>query len=379
MFHVKHFTIRTFVRYIFRSMVFIMGNNVNEIFSFELDQLEQIVAEFGQPRYRAKQLYEWLHTHNARSYHDMTNLPKQLRERLIEVYPIESSSVIEERVSQDLSRKFVLKLPDNNLIETVGILSPESNHLTVCFSTQVGCSMGCIFCATGRECFTRNISSQEIIDQILTVHDAFGMRISNLVAMGQGEPFLNYDNLLEALRRANSNQGLNIGARHITISTCGILDGIIRLADEPEQFTLAISLHSAIQSKRNQLIPRLSNQPLDELHDALVSYQDKKGRRITFEYILIDGVNCSKKDLDALIEYCSGLFCHINLIPLNCIDDLPYIAPDNKIIYSWEHELNSHGISATVRNSKGSDIAGACGQLKNSLDNVSRETLSTQK
>lgn len=344
-----------------------MRSTTNEIYSFDLERLENLLAELGQPTYRAQQIYEWLHTHNVASYSEMTNIPKLLRDQLAESFPLAKAEVLTERTSKDLSRKFVLELPDGARTETVGILSPEGDRLTVCFSTQVGCSMGCVFCATGQEGFTRNLSAQEMVDQIVTVRNAFDMRVSNLVAMGQGEPFLNYDNLLEALRRANTDEGLGIGARHITVSTCGIMDGINKFATEPEQFTLAISLHSAIQSKRNQLMPRLSNQPLDELHKALAEYQNKKRRRITFEYSLIDGINTSEEDLEALITYCDGLFCHINLIPLNAIDGSPFAAPDKEIISSWEKKLNARGISTTVRNSKGSDIAGACGQLKNSL------------
>lgn len=344
-----------------------MTGNLNKIYSFDISQLELILNELNQPKYRAKQIYEWLHSHNANSYSEMTNIPKNLRDQLEEKFPIASSEIITEKISQDSSRKFLLKLHDNNLIETVGILSHVDNRLTVCFSTQVGCTMGCVFCATGQECFTRNISSQEVIEQILTVQNSFGMRVSNLVAMGQGEPFLNYDNLLQALRRANSDEGIHIGARHITVSTCGIIDGIKRFSNEPEQFNLAISLHSAIQSKRNRLMPRLSNQPIDALHEAIASYQQKKRRRITLEYIMIDCINSSKEDLEALIHYCDGIFCHINLIPLNAIENSGFSSPDNETIYSWEKELNSKGISTTIRNSKGSDISGACGQLKNSV------------
>lgn len=343
-------------------------SSTNEIFSYELTQLESLLAELGQPPYRAKQVYEWLHKHNVVSYDEMSNLPKDLRDWLTEHFPITKTEIIKENASTDLSRKFLLEHPDKTRTETVGIVSPDNNRLTVCFSTQVGCSMGCTFCATGQEGFTRNLTVQEIINQIITVKNAFDMRVSNLVAMGQGEPFLNYDNLIQAIRRANTDEGLGVGARHITVSTCGILNGINRFANEPEQFTLAVSLHSAIQSKRNQLMPRLANQPLSDLHNALAAYLDKKHRRITFEYTLIDGINSTEKDLAALIEYCEGLFCHINLIPLNAIDNSIYLPPDKETIYKWEKALNAEKITTTIRNSRGSDIAGACGQLKNILN-----------
>lgn len=378
------------------------------IYTYSLADLESFCAESNIPRFRAKQLYEWIHTHNATSYNQMTNLPKALREQLAEVFPLSQTHVIEKQISIDATRKFLLALADGELVETVGIPSnpthenvsretflsqnssdsllddrscislpsdspaaPSSSldRLTVCFSTQVGCGMGCVFCATGSEGFSRNLSAQEMVDQAVIVQRDFQHRISNIVAMGQGEPFLNYDNLLVALRRFNTDEGFQIGARHITISTCGIIDGIQRFAQEPEQFTLAISLHSAIQSKRDRIMPALARQPLQNLKKAIQEYISIKNRRVTFEYLLLDGINDGEEDLLALVEFCSGLLCHINLIPFNETGGA-FRGVSQSYMRSWVDYLESHHISTTIRNSKGADISGACGQLKN----VSRET-----
>lgn len=349
-----------------------------DIYSYSLAELESIFAELKLPKYRAKQLYEWLHVHNASSYDEMTNLPKALRQQLSQIYPLSATEVAERAISSDSSRKYLLRLQDGLAVETVGIPSieastsaPEENadeslksgRLTVCFSTQVGCGIGCEFCATGREGFQRNLSAQEMIDQVSFVQKDFDQRVSNVVAMGQGEPFLNYDELIKALRRLNTDEAFRIGARHITVSTCGIAEGIRRFASEPEQFTLAVSLHSAIQSKRDSLMPALSKQPLTKLKSAITDYLEAKNRRVTFEYLMIDRFNDAEEDLLNLINFCDGLLCHINLIPLNRVDDRFQSSPLSTINH-WVKELESEHLSATIRNSKGSDIAGACGQLK---------------
>ncbi|WP_165062741.1 23S rRNA (adenine(2503)-C(2))-methyltransferase RlmN [Adlercreutzia sp. ZJ154] len=362
-----------------------------DIYSYSLEELEETLTQLRLPKYRAKQIYEWLHTHNVSSYDEMTNLPKALREQLSQIFPLSKTEVIECLQSEDGTRKYLLQLSDGLVTETVGIPSTSSNdvsidqfesfntqeeladqsitqqnfnkRLTVCFSTQIGCPVGCIFCATGKEGFSRNLKAQEIIDQVTFVHKDFNQRISNVVAMGQGEPFLNYDELLIALRRLNTDKGFLIGARHITVSTCGILDGINKFAEEPEQFTLAISLHSAIQSKRDLLMPSMKNQPLSKLKNSIQNYIDIKNRRVTFEYLMINGLNDGKEDLLNLINFCEGLLCHVNLIPLNAINADLKRSP-MKIIQTWIKELELNHISATIRNSKGSDISGACGQLK---------------
>lgn len=339
----------------------------NLIRTYSLDQLAAITAEAGQSRFRAKQLYEWLHKHHALSYEEMTNLPKAFRDHLESRYPLPAVTVIDRQVSQDGTRKYVLQLSDGALIETVGIPSRNDQRLTVCVSSQVGCPMACQFCATGKEGFTRNLNADEITNQITVVERDFQQPVSNVVVMGQGEPFLNYENLLMALKEINNSQSFNIGARHITVSTCGILEGIEKFAKEPFQFTLAISLHSAIQSDRDSLMPRVKSQPLDKLKQSLQAYIDHTNRRITFEYLLIKGINDSNLHLAALKAYASDLLCHINLLSVNNVDGSPFKPPAPETVNHWSNELNKVGIETTIRHSKGADIDGACGQLKNKL------------
>lgn len=334
-----------------------------------LDELGDLMASMGQPSFRGKQLYEWLHGHHVSSYDEMTNLPKALREALAERYPLTGLQVTDLQVSKDGTRKYVLALADGTSVETVGIPSGAdgSSRLTVCVSTQAGCPMACSFCATGQEGLVRSLEPHEIVDQVHVVQQDFDRRVSNVVAMGQGEPFLNYDATLSAFRKLNEKQGLNIGARHMTISTCGLIDGIKHLSTEPEQFTLAISLHSAVQLTRNALMPKVASQPLSELREALERYTDMTGRRVTLEYLLIQDINDSDMEKEALVDFCHGLLCHVNLLPMNQVDGYDFKAASTKVLQSWCDELNRRHVSATVRTSHGSDIAGACGQLKNKL------------
>ena len=338
------------------------------ITKYNISDIEKIIADLGQAKFRAKQLTEWILIKGARSYDEMTNLPKALRDTFKNTYPLKRASIIERRVSSDGTRKYVIELADGCLVETVGMPSLKDNdHLSVCFSTQVGCAMACSFCATGKEGLSRNLSSIEMIEQILIVQEDFNTRVSNVVSMGQGEPFQNYDAVLEALRFLNAKNGFGIGARHITISTCGIIKGINRLSDETEQFTLAVSLHSANQKLRDEIMPRCKSQTLVQLKKALQDYVSKTGRRPSLEYTMIAGVNDRQKDLDELIAFTDGLLCHVNLIPLNDIPSSPFKPCSVKTYKLWIASLAQHGVETTVRNSRGSDIDGACGQLKNTL------------
>lgn len=365
--------------------------------SCSLEQLEQLVAELGQPRFRAKQIHEWLHVHNVSSYDDMTNVPKALRERLRERFPLQGINVIKVDKACDGTRKYLLELGDKAVVECVGILgkgaddekedlcsvletrkpcaekgeeadetheNPKDRRLTVCCSTQVGCSMGCSFCATGQQGLERNLSSDEIVEQIVAVRNDFKQRVNNVVVMGQGEPFQNYDATIEAMRRMNTDEGLGIGARRITVSTSGICDGIKRLAGEPEQFRLAVSLHSADQKTRNELMPRLSGQNLKKLRSALEFYCETKRRRITLEYMLLRDVNDSEPDMRKLEDFCKGLNVHVNILPFNAVEGIEYESSGWKTAGKWVNWLEDVGIPCSVRKSKGSDIAGACGQLK---------------
>lgn len=338
--------------------------------SYTIEGLEALIADWGQPRFRATQLFEWLYGRGVASYDEMTNVPSSLRQELAKKAPLHFPTIEDRRISADGTRKYILKLHDNCLVETVGIPSSSNKdtkheRLTVCASSQVGCAMGCRFCATGQEGFTRNLSVGEIVWQVLVVSADFDTRVSNVVLMGQGEPFLNYDNCLGALRIINHTKGPNIGARHITVSSCGIQDGILRFGGEPEQFTLAISLHSAVQATRDELMPRSAATPLNKLKDALRHYQRAAGRRISFEYLMIDDVNTGSTDLSALIDYCDGLSVHVNLLPINAVPESPYKPCSAAKMQEWVSQLGRAGIEASVRTSRGSDIFGACGQLKN--------------
>ncbi len=354
MFHVKHA----------RSPYnLIMENSVKQ---FSLPDLEQMLVQVGVPKFRTMQIASWLYVKRARSFDEMTNLPSALRLQLSQTYPFTFPEIADLQVSGDGTRKYLLKLMDGTLVETVGIPS-DDNRLTVCCSSQAGCAMGCLFCATGKQGLVRNLLPGEIVDQINVVGEDFGRRVSNVVVMGQGEPFANYRNLMGALRILNHGKLLDIGARHITVSTCGIIPKIADFASEDEQFTLAVSLHSADQGTRDLIMPELSRFPLTDLRKSLGEYSERTGRRVSLEYALIEGVNDSARELDCLVRFCKGLLCHVNLIMLNPIPDSPFKPVPTKSLKKWLDELERHRVNATVRQSRGGDIDGACGQLANSI------------
>lgn len=333
--------------------------------AYSLSQLSQLMKDMGQPSFRAKQIYEWLYIRHARSYADMTNLPAKLRENLSSYAPLNCPTILDKQISTDGTRKYLLQYEDGVFVETVGIPSHSGDRLTVCFSTQAGCAMACSFCATGKEGFIRNLLPGEIVDQVLVVQEDMDRRVTNVVGMGQGEPFLNYENVIEALHILNDPKGIGIGARHISVSTCGIIPSIEKFAEEPEQFTLAVSLHAAQQTVRDALMPKVVKFNLVDLKKALQTYVNKTNRRVTLEYIMIRGVNDTPEDLRALLSFCSNLLCHVNLIPINAIPNSPLQPSTTHTINSWINSIQKNGTEATLRNSRGSDIAGACGQLKN--------------
>ncbi len=341
------------------------------LYTLSSAQIDALLKEAGQPAFRRKQLDEWLFLRGAKSYDEMTNLPAALRARLAEAAPLVPLTVEEVQISADGTRKYLFGLHDGNVVEAVGIPSGGDGEdegpkrLTVCFSTQVGCAMMCEFCATGHEGFTRNLGMGEIVAQVLAVQEDFGVRVSNLVAMGQGEPFANYDMTLDALRVLNNPKGIAIGARKITVSTSGIVHGIKKFAEEPQQFTLAISLHAARQLVRDQLMPGLGGQPLKALRGALFDYVAKTNRRVTLEYLMIAEENDADEDLEALLRFCDGLLCHVNLLPMNEVVSSPYKPSPAATVERWVQALERAGVEATVRKSRGADIQGACGQLKN--------------
>jgi len=327
-----------------------------------LEELQDLVKELGQPAFRAKQLNEWIHDKNVCSFDEMTNLPAALREKLSERFSFNVPVELVKQVSKDGSRKYLLQFSDGVSVETVGM--PNRNKLAVCISSQAGCAMGCAFCATGLAGLSRSLTAREMVDQVLHVARDFGERVTSVVFMGQGEPFANFDATVQALRILNDPDGLAIGARHLTVSTCGVIPGIRRFAELPEQFTLAISLHSAIQGTRNQLMPGVKKYTLLRLHEAIQLYVEKTGRRPTYEFAMIDGINDTNPEMQALVDFCAGTLCHVNLIQLNNIPDSPFRPSPIEKVESLQRRLTMHGVETTIRNSRGSDIDAACGQLK---------------
>ena len=335
---------------------------LRDIRSLSEDDLVALTKELGQPAFRAKQLREWIFDKNVCSFEDMTNLPKAFREKLAESYGFNVPVERVKQISRDGSRKYLLQFSDGVSVETVGM--PSKNKLAVCISSQAGCAMGCAFCATGMNGLTRSLTDQEMVDQVLHVARDFGERVTSVVFMGQGEPFANFDNVVSALRKLNAPGGLEIGARHLTVSTCGVIPGIKRFAELPEQFTLAISLHSAVQSTRNKLMPGVKKYTLLRLHEAIQDYVEKTGRRPTYEYAMIEGVNDNNPEMQALIDFCQGTLCHVNLIQLNDVPDSPLKPSPMEKVETLQRRLTMHGVETTIRNSRGNDIDAACGQLK---------------
>ena len=325
-------------------------------------EIAELLSGLGQPSFRVKQVEEWVWSKNAQSFDDMTNLPKALREQLAEHLTLGGVEEVARQVSVDGSRKYLLRFPDGVSVECVGM--PSRGKLAVCASTQAGCPMGCAFCATGAAGLTRSLTAAEIYEQVMHVRDDFNTRVTSVVFMGQGEPFLNYDATLGALRRLNDPDGAGIGARHLTVSTCGVIPQIMRFANEPEQFTLAVSLHSAVQRTRNALMPGVRKYSLVNLYNVMGEYVSKTGRRPTYEYALIGGVNDTDAELQALCDFCEGTLAHVNLIQLNEVEGSKFRPSTELRAQDFVRRLANVGVEATVRNSRGADIDAACGQLK---------------
>lgn len=339
-----------------------MPSTKRDIRSLSHSELEQVLVELKQPRFRTKQLEEWLWKRGATSFDDMTNLPATLRTELAETWQIGGKGEVARQISADGSRKYLIELADGACVECVGM--PSGNRLAVCVSSQAGCAMGCAFCATGAAGLTRSLESEEIFDQVTHVAADFGTRVTSVVFMGQGEPFANYENVLGALRRLNNPTSLGIGARHLTVSTCGIIPHIRRFMREPEQFTLAVSLHSAVQATRNALMPGVKAYSLLHLYEVMGEYADRTGRRPTYEYALIKGVNDTENELSALCDFCRGTLCHVNIIQLNEVAGSRFQPSSEARATEFVRRLGQVGVEATIRNSRGSDIDAACGQLR---------------
>lgn len=325
------------------------------------EQLVELLEGLGYPKFRAKQVEDWVWKHHVTDFQDMTNVPAKLRADLAERCTLGGTVEVARQISNDGSRKYLLGYDDGTQAECVGM--PNRNRLAVCVSTQAGCRMGCVFCATGQGGFSRSLKATEIYDQVMHVSEDFQTRASSVVMMGQGEPFNNYDEVLKALRMLNSPEGAGIGARHLSVSTCGIIPMIRRFAKEPEQFTLAVSLHSAVQSTRNTIMPGVKKHTLARLHDAMAEYVEATGRRPTYEYALISGVNDNNLELDALCDFTRGTLAHVNLIQLNDLEGSKLKPSTAERAEQFVRRLAQVGVEATIRNSRGNDIDAACGQL----------------
>jgi 23S rRNA (adenine2503-C2)-methyltransferase len=329
-----------------------------------LAQLTDWVQQQGQPAYRGKQLYQWLYDRGARSLSEISVFPKQWRETLAD-YPIGRSNIHYRSIAPDNTHKYLLRLADGLIIETVGI--PTAKRLTVCVSSQVGCPMACDFCATGKGGFTRNLKSHEIVDQVLTVQEDFGQRVSNVVFMGMGEPLLNIQEVVAAVHSLNEDVG--IGQRSLTISTVGLPEKIRQLAQHHLQVTFAVSLHASNQLLRQQLIPSAKHYTLDSLIEDCREYVQLTGRRVTFEYILLAGVNDLPEHALELAQLLRGFQTHVNLIPYNPIQEVDYQRPSEQRIEAFASILRQKHIAVSVRYSRGLEADAACGQLRASRIN----------
>ncbi|MCM1183665.1 MAG: 23S rRNA (adenine(2503)-C(2))-methyltransferase RlmN [Roseburia sp.] len=323
------------------------------------------MERLGERAFRARQLYEWMHVRMARGYAEMTNIPKSLKEKLEREFSYTVLTEVTVQISRiDGTKKFLFELADGNRVESVWMQYHHGN--SVCISSQVGCRMGCRFCASGLDGLERGLSSSEMLEQIYAIARSTGERVSNVVVMGTGEPLDNYDNLLRFLRLLTDENGLHISQRNITVSTCGLVENMRRLADERLQITLALSLHGATQEKRAALMPIAKRYPLDTVMDACRYYFERTGRRITFEYSLVGGVNDTDEDAAQLCALLKGLNCHVNLIPVNPIRERDYVQSDRRAVQRFREKLEKNHIQATVRRELGRDISGACGQLRRS-------------
>lgn len=339
------------------------------------DDLISLFDSWGEPKFRAQQVWEWLYESRAASFDDMTNLPKNLREKLDANATIGILELVTEQSSRDGTIKRLYKLPDGQLIESV-MMPYDDDRRTACISTQAGCAMGCVFCATGQMGFARHLSSTEIFEQALRFAQllaAEGERLSNIVLMGMGEPFHNYDQSVAAVHRLMDDLG--IGARHITISTVGLVPQIKRFADEGLQVKLAISLHAATDEERSALLPVNKRWDLEKLVEACNYYVEKTGRRITFEWALISGETDTPEQAHALGKLLRGMNCHVNAIPLNPTKGYGGGPSDLETTTEFIYILKKYGVGMTVRVRRGIDIDAGCGQLKSSVTNISTEEI----
>ena len=334
------------------------------------EELKTLINELDEPSYRAEQLHHWLYIKSCSEFNQMINVSKSLKNKLSQFYQISSTQIIQKQVSSDGTIKYLLGFPDNQKVETVLMRFDNRPNLTACISTQIGCPINCAFCATAKQGFIRNLTTSEIIDQVLTIQRDTGLQISNIVFMGQGEPLLNYENLYNAIKLLN--QSMNIGTRRITVSTSGYIPNILRLAEDFPQLTLAISLHASDPSLRKKLVPIEKQYPLNNLLLTLSEYYNKTHRRITIEYVIIKDINDNLNEAKELANLLKDLHCNINLIPYNNIDEtseIKFEEPEPQQVKMFKYILELSGKKVTIRLKRGNDISAACGQLSGKYKN----------
>lgn len=335
------------------------------IYSLSKEELKELAVEWGEAEYRGEQIFEWLYVHRANQFDEMLNLPKSFREKLAGSYNMDSLETVVRQESKDGTMKFLFKLRDGYTIETVLMRHDYGN--SVCVTTQVGCRIGCSFCASTLGGLKRNLEAGEIVSQVVQIQKALDEtdeRVSSIVIMGIGEPFENYNQMMKFIRVVNHDDGLNIGARHITVSTSGIVPRIYDFAEEDIQINFAVSLHAADNDIRTKLMPINKAYDIDKLMDSLKYYQQKTNRRISFEYGLFGGVNDQPEHARELSELIKDLKCHVNLIPVNHVPERNYVRTTRDDIFEFLETLNGCGVNATVRREQGTDIDAACGQLR---------------
>ena len=336
---------------------------MKDLKSLTLEELKDELKEGGFPAYRAGQLYRWLHVQLAEDPEEMTNLPAKLKQFLSENYTMTRLQVADRQISRlDGTQKFLFQLPDGETIESVFMKYKFGN--SVCVSSQVGCRMGCRFCASTLDGLRRNLLPGEILEEIYTIHRLTGEKISHVVVMGTGEPLDNYENLLKFLRMLTDENGQNLSMRNVTVSTCGIVPRIYDLAREKLSITLALSLHATTDERRREIMPIANTYTISECMAACRYYFEETGRRVTFEYSLIKGVNDSLRDAKELAELAGSISAHINLIPVNPVRERAYEQPDLSAVQAFRAKLEKHGINVSIRRVLGRDIDGACGQLR---------------
>lgn len=335
---------------------------MKNIKSYNLEELKKELQSINEKPFRAEQIFRWLYQEKVKSFDEMTNLSLDLREKLKQNYTICNYNILKRQESKDGTIKYLFDVLDGNAIETV--LMSYHHGYSICVSSQIGCKMGCKFCASTGINFIRSLTSGEIVEQIIAVEQDQNIRISNVVFMGIGEPLDNYDNVVNAIHIINNPKGLNIGARHISVSTSGLVPKIYQLADENIQCTLSISLHATNNEKRSAMMPVNNAYPIEELIQACKDYIAKTNRRISFEYALAKDNNDNLDDAKELVNLLKGMLCHVNLIPINKIENGQYSKSTNENIMKFRDYLNDHGIVATIRRELGSDIDAACGQLR---------------